>query len=246
MATLKQFLGLSSTVEIRNLFVYNTNQSDHLDGGRCCCYVVPSGITQAYVELWGGGGSGSGSCCCQWTYAGATPGQYVLERFAVSSGQALTICAGGSGCCSTTCCGFAGFPSFVSRSGTILACAPGGIGGCQLCFYKGFNCTGVCVPANRMDMGFCGDLSQCVFQGFSPTHNFCASDLFEAAAGSPKYSQNARVGGAFCAYEFTKMGCCYNANHWPAGPGAGGSACGGGCCWGGWGAGGLVVLTFYG
>jgi hypothetical protein len=250
MATLKQFLGLTSTLEIRNLFVYNTNQTTETNGGACCCYVVPSGITYAHVEIWGGGGGGSGACCCQWVYTNSTGGQYGVKRFAVTAGDVLTVCAAGSTCCGPNCKGPDGFPSFVSRSGSILACAAGGVGGCALCFYKGWNCTGVCVPSQRADLvqssPVCADISQCSFQGQSVTHNFCFSDMWEGLNGAPKLNNNHRIGGSHCAYEFTKVGCCKLDNSWPAGGGNGSGSCGGGCCWGGWGAGGLVILTFYG
>lgn len=250
MASLTDFLGLNSKTEIQHLFVYNTNQIEVLDGGRCCCYVVPDGINYAYVEMWGGGGGGNGGCCCQWPYGMSSPGNYILDRFTVTPGDVLTVCAAGSTCCGPSCKGPDGFPSFISRSGTILACAGAGYGGCALCFYKGgFPCTGLCVGANRMARAQCGDISVCTHQGMSVTHNFCASDMFEANAGSPKYAQNLRIGASHCNTpegSYTRSGCDRNPTHWPAGGGNGGSGCGGGCCWGGWGAGGLVILTFYG
>jgi hypothetical protein len=246
MASLKQFLGLNIPVSMSHVFVYKTTQVDVTDGGQCCLYTVPASSSYVHVEMWGGGGGGSGACCCQWAYGQPSPGMYVKKRFSVTAGDALTICAASSTCCGPNCKGPDGFPSFLTRSGTTLVCAPGGFGGCALCFYKGgFPCTGLCVPGNRTDQAACADLAQCVMQGMSPTHNFCASDFWEGNAGSPKYAQNLRLGGSTCAYEYTKMGCCKNANHWPAGGGNGAGSCGGGCCWGGWGAGGLVILTIF-
>ena len=250
MSSLTDFLQLNAKTEIQNLYVYNTTQISVTDGGRCCCAVVPLGITFANVEIWGGGGGGNGGCCCQWPYGMASPGHYTLDKFAVVPGQALTICAGGSTCCGPNCKGPDGFPSFVSRSGTVLACAAGGIGGCALCFYKGaFPCTGLCVGASRQDQAHVGDLGICTTQGMSVTHNFCASDMFEALSGSPKFAQNLRIGASHCNTpegSYTRSGCDRATTNWPGGAGNGGSGCGGGCCWGGWGASGLVILTFYG
>jgi hypothetical protein len=80
----------------------------------------------------------------------------------------------------------------------------------------------------------------------SVAHNFCHTGNYEALAGAPKYSQNMRLGADNCGTDQTRQGCDENRNAFPAGGGSGGSSCGGGCCWGGWGAGGMVVLTFYG
>ena len=80
----------------------------------------------------------------------------------------------------------------------------------------------------------------------SVAHNFCATGNFETSPGAPKLAQNMRIGLNNCSGSFTNTGCCRVTNHWPSGGGGSASACGGGCCWGGWGAGGLVVLTFYG
>lgn len=250
MSSLTDFLGLNAKTEIQHLYVYNPSQIAVTDGGRCCAYTVPNGISYAYVEMWGGGGGGNGGCCCQWPYGMASPGNYVLDRFTVSAGDVLTVCAAGSTCCGPNCKGPDGFPSFVSRSGSIIACAHGGIGGCALCFYKGaFPCTGLCVGASRQDRAQTGDISICTTQGMSVTHNFCASDLFEALNGSPKFAQNLRIGASHCNTpegSYTRSGCDRVPTNWPGGAGNGGSGCGGGCCWGGWGASGLVILTFYG
>ena len=248
MSDLTQFLGLVTSTGINSVHVYNTNIGNAvLDGGQCCAVAVPGTSTKVHIEMWGGGGGGNGACCCQWPYGQPNSGQYTKRTVAVAGGDTLTICAAGSTCCSPNCKGQDGYPSFVLQNGSTIACVLGGCGGCALCFYKGqWPCTGLCVAANLRNGAICGDIGICTYQGMSVTHNFCSSDQFEATAGSPKLSQNLRIGGAHCAYSFTRAGCCRNPNHWPGGAGNGGSSCGGGCCWGGWGAGGLVILTFHG
>jgi hypothetical protein len=248
MADLRQFLGLNITTGASSLVVFNTDRGESAqNGGRCCAYTVDGTTTRVNVELWGGGGDGNGSCCCMWPYSMPSPGQYVSTTFTVASGDILTICAGGTGCCSQNCCGNRGFASFVNRNGNTCAFANGGWGGCGLCFYKTQNCTGVCEPARRRSDSGTGNLVYCTYAGQSVTHSFCATGFHESAAGSPKYSQNLRQGNTSCGNgSWTNNGCCRVSNHFPGGGGGGGSACGGGCCWGGWGAGGLVVLTFYG
>ena len=247
MANLTQFLGLTSSSSASSLVVFNTDRGDSVqNGGRCCCYVIDGSTTRVTVEAWGSGGDGNGACCCQWPYAMPAAGQYVTKTFTVAGGDYLTICAAGSGCCSPNCCGTQGLPSFVQRNGNTCAYAYGGHGGCAVCFYKSFSCVGICHAAcTRRDAGT-GDLVYCTYAGMSATHNFCATGLWETIAGSPKYSQNMRIGRSVCNGQYTQTGCCRIMNHFPAGGGGGGSACGGPCCWGGWGAGGMVTLTFYG
>ena len=247
MANLTQFLGLTATTGASSLTVFPADRGDSVsNGGRCCAYTIGGTTTKVHVEVWAGGGDGGGACCCMWPVTMPAPGQYVTKTFAVSSGDVLTICAAGSGCCSQPCCGNQGFPSFVNRNGTTCAYAYGGGGGCVNCWYKNFNCTGVCHPGCLQACAGTGDFIGCTYTGMSVAHNFCATGNFETSAGSPKYSQNMRLGETNCSASWTNNGCCRGVNHWPGGGGYGASACGGGCCWGSWGAGGLVVLTFYG
>jgi hypothetical protein len=246
MASLKSFLGgRDAKVEPLVFYVFNTNVGDAVsDGGSCCSVVIPQGYKSAIVEMWGGGGAGGGGCCCQWPYVHPSSGSYVQTRFSVELGETYTVCAAGSTGCTTFCGGIVGNPSFIVRSGgDVCACAHGGINGCSLCFFKSFACTGVCVPsASHADTNI-GSISVCSSRGYSQTSNFCATDMYEAQPGTPKLSQNSRIGFNHCSVQFTISGCCRNKNHWPGGPGNGAGACGGPSCWGGWGAGGLVIMT---
>lgn len=228
-------------------YVFNTSTDTESNGGACCCVIIPAGFTAATVELWGGGATGGGACCCMWPYSQATPGSYVSSRFPVVAGEFYTVCAAGSTGCSAACCGIGGNPSFIARNGaSMCACAHGGLAGCTLCFFKSFNCTGICVPSEIHIAANVGCLSVCGARGTSQTSNFCATDMLETTMGSPKFAQNSRLGHDHCCSQFTQSGCCRLRNHWPGGPGNGAGACGGGCCWSGWGAGGLVIMTIYG
>jgi hypothetical protein len=246
MASLKTLLG--ATVEKSQplvFYVFNTNVGEAVnDGGRCCAVVIPAGYKSAIVELWGGGGTGGGSCCCQWPYSQASAGSHVQTKFSVESGETYTVCAAGSTGCTQFCGGISGTPSFIVRAGgSTCACAHGGISGCNLCFFKGFSCTGICVPSCVNASANIGCVSVCTARGYSQTSNFCASDMYESIPGSSKFSQNSRMGFNQCTSSAARVGCCRNRNHWPSGPGNGGGACGGGFCWSGWGAGGLVIMT---
>ena len=122
MANLTQFLGLTASTGASSLTVFPADRGDSVqNGGRCCNYIIDGSTTRVNVELWGGGGDGNGACCCQWPYAMPAPGQYVSKTFTVVSGDSLTICAAGSGCCSPNCCGTQGLPSYVNKNGSTQA-----------------------------------------------------------------------------------------------------------------------------
>lgn len=245
MSNLRDFLGLESSTTIEQINVYNTDQ-EGIHSGRCCLYTVPSGVSAATFEIWGGGASGGGACCCMWPNRSATAGQYVLKNLSIESGNEITICAAGSTPgCSCFCGGCNGYPSFILCNGSTVACACGGCQGKTQCFFWNFNCGGICRGGSRDTAGQ-GDVRGCRYMGYSVASFWCHNDHWEALQGAPKYQANLRHGGSPCVIELTKMGCCYNRNAWPGGPGANGSACGDGYCWHAWGAGGLVIVTFYG
>lgn len=228
-----------------SFYVYNTS-TDVINSGQCCCIVIPSGFKTAIVELWGAGGTGSGACCCQWPYSQATPGSYVYSEFPVVAGEFYIVCAAGTTGCSPNCRGCDGPPSFILRNAaTTCACAHGGLAGCALCFFKNLGCTGICIPSEVYNAANIGCLSVCAARGTSQTSNFCQTDSHESTSGSPKFAQNTRLGHNHCCVQWAQSGCCRLRNHFPGGPGNGGSSCGGACCFSGWSGGGLVIMTIY-
>ena len=115
--------------------VYNTNTDSVSNGGACCCWVVPVGVTWAVFETWSGGGDGAGACCCMGPYWGPGGGNYSKKYLPVTSGTYFILCGGGSGCCAQQCCGTCGLSSFVLCSNsTNVAYSCGGYMGCVLCF----------------------------------------------------------------------------------------------------------------
>ena len=251
MATLTDFIGETVSTSLEQIYVWhNTGRNgDGFDNGCCCCFQLGS-YTTVEVELWGAGGNGAGACCCMWPYCEATAGSYSRKRIDVSSYSYLTLCSAGTGvgsCCYRGCCGATGYPSFVLGDGSAtLACAPGGLGGRTLCFYKSFNCFGNCINAGCHRQGTLNStICQPMYRGTSFTNQWCAQDWWESPIGAPKFAQNTRMGNNYCQSDWTRMGCCRQGNVWPGGGGTSGSSCGGPCCWGGWGAGGLVILTAY-
>lgn len=232
-------------VRPQTVYVYNTGLGESInDGGRCCGFVVPSQYTIARAELWGGGGGGAGGCCCQYGACGASPGQYVIHTFAVTSGQVVTICAGGSTTCALTCCGICGNPSFITYNSSIVACAAGGTGAQSACFFNAGSACGIISPSGIVNNSGVGDLVFCQYTGVEQAGS-CYQDSFGFAMGTPKLQPTTRKGVNACVVSVAGAGCARFKNHWPSGAAGSAGACGGACCWGGWGAGGIVSVTFY-
>lgn len=248
MSTLRDLLPTTtytSNYAQQQLAVYNTNISAVTNGGQCCCWQVPAGVTWAIFELWGGGGDGAGSCCCMGNYWGPGSGNYTKKRLDVTAGCYFCICAAGSGCCALTCCGQCGYPSWVMcQNGTMATCAGGGYIGCTLCFRSYQGCTGICVPACSYGCTYSGDFAYPSTNSIAKESNYCWSNQWTGQPGSPKFGGTFRVGMEYCTTQLTRNGNDYYPSRWPGGAGANSRACGGGCCFGGWGAGGLVLITY--
>jgi len=224
------------------MYVYNTNVDSVTNGGRCCLWTVPAGVTWAKFEVWGGGGDGGGACCCQQPAKGGGSGSYARKTTRVVPGQTYTLCAGGSGCCSQNNCGSNGFPSYACGGTTygICLCASGGEGGASCCWAAiggNYHCSSnICGSACGYDLAICG------IQG-SAHQSWCGYDSWTYLASGPVIGSGSRISRTHCG-EFW-MGCDAIGGHagWPGG-GGGTAMSYGGCCWGGWGAGGLVIVTY--
>lgn len=226
--------------------VWNTNDLTALNGGRCCCWVVPAGVTWARFELWGGGGSGAGACCCMGPLFGPGNGQFSKKHITVTAGTSFLICAAGSGCCHTQCCGTCGFKSFVqcNTGGAIVACAGGGYFGCVACFQSYQGCVGHCYPSCLLNADNSGDISYGSFNAVRKESQYCFQRMWSRDAGAPQLANNTRHSPDYCCTQLTRQGCDIIHPKWPSGAGANARACGGGCCWGVFGTGGLVLVTF--
>lgn len=229
-----------STYGVLNIF--NTNIGNVANGGQCCLWTVPAGVKWARFEVWGGGGDGGGACCCQQPSMGGGSGTYARKTTRVVPGQQYTICAGGSGCCSQSCQGTRGFPSYVcnpTATYPLCLCASGGFGGNSSCFYSIASCfhcaTNICGCACGHDLAMCGVTG-------SAHASWCGFDAWHYIAQAPYVGGGMRVTRSHCG-EFW-MGCdAAGGNTFPAG-GGGTAISYGACCWGGWGSGGLVIVTF--
>ena len=238
---------ITSNYKQIQIAVFNGNIESANNGGRCCCWVVPQGASWATFELWSAGGDGAGACCCMGPYWGPGAGQYVKRELQVTGGCFFTVCAAGSGCCAQQCCGVCGNPSWVTcgTGGGMSACAGGGHMGCVLCFRTYMGCTGICIPACSYGCNNVGNMAMPSVSGVSKVSNYCWSNMWQGAQGTPKLGNNFRQGLEYCTTQLTRDGYFgIEGPKWPGGPGNSATACGGGCCWGGYGAGGLVLITY--
>lgn len=130
-----------------NAAVYMDGKSYTLGGMNCTggtsytssgnsSYIVPAGVTELTVKVWGGGGGGAGS---GWNALGGNGGGggYASSVLSVTPGETLTISVGGGGgggganggCCGQGRGGAGGGYSSILRGTTHLITAPGGGGG---------------------------------------------------------------------------------------------------------------------
>lgn len=234
-----------SSTALNVLYVYNTSVTSVTNGGRCCAWVVPVGATWAKFEVWGGGGSGAGACCCQQPYQAGASGSYTRKSTRVTPGETYTICAAGSGCCSTTCCGVCGYPSYACNASAtypVCLCSSGGSGGISPCFVAFAGC---CMCTSCITGTTCGgDFSMPGHTSGSHDGGSCGFDSWHYVPSAPYKSSGVRVTRD---HNGTQFGCDMLGSTtalFPAGGGASTVSCGGGCCWGQWGSGGMVVITY--
>jgi hypothetical protein len=234
----------AGSVAYTTLTVYNTNKETANNGGQCCLWTAPAGVTWAAIELWGGGGGGSGACCCMSGWPGGS-GSYARKILTVVPGQEYRICAAGSTVCSQSCClGCPGNPSYVYdvTAAINVVCASGGDRGCARCnFMVGCNCQGC--PQYQCG-SHCGSFGICGVTGSAKGSPMCSGSAYQFMPSAPFTFTGNRITkdacSGFCG------GCCQGGYAaWPGGGGATATShTTGGYC-GVAGAGG-VVNVFYG
>jgi hypothetical protein len=253
MATLSQLFpvsqylaGASASGAFSQVRIYNTNVDSPQNGGACCLWSVPSGTTWIRFELWGGGSDGPGGCCCQQPNASGGAGAYARKTVTAVAGNSYTICAGGTGCCSVSCCGTQGFTTYVcggTSTGAVNMCAAGGPPSCSLCWvgYNGCGCIGNTETCRS------GSYSGADFGlpaiGGSSNPSSCGFQSWQYVPSGPYIGTGVRHSHDYCQ---SMSGCLAIGGFasFPGGGGGGAHSNGGGCCWGGFGAGGLVVISY--
>jgi len=210
-------VGGSSTINYDEMVVYNTNIDTMSNGGRCCLWTVPSGVTWVYAEMWGGGGAGAGACCCFGGWPGGS-GSYSRKIITgLSAGATLTMCAAGSTSCVGVCCGETGFPSYITNSGsTTLICASGGSYGGARCFFNiGCSYSG----CQQYQCGsFCGTFGICGVTGSAKGSAYCSGNSYQYMPSAPFMGHNRPTKDGCSGY---CGGCCVGGYaHFPGGGGA--------------------------
>lgn len=155
----------------------------------CTSWTVPSGVTCATFELWGGGGAGAPTCCCM-CYGGeaGSGGAYTMKTIPVTPGSVYNFVVGCGGCGSeqwyqSNACGCSGGTTYITGTGLTNLCAVGGQGG-RWCNASPTNTS---VLANRA-LAYGGDLnlpgipSQTFGCGWYPGSSQCSIAL---TGGSP-------------------------------------------------------------
>lgn len=225
-------------------YIQNASNSAQ-NGGQCCLWTVPTGVTRVTFELWGAGGDGPGARCCEWGGVAPNSGSYAIKTVDTTSGCQYRLCAAGAGC-EGCCCGIStrGISSFVFdvTAGANIACGCGGAGGDQDITRGGVEAY-TCCWGRLGECGF-GDFGMAGVGGVHFRNQFCHSTQYDIIAGG---FGSGRKTGDKCAYGgMSRWGgeIASTCPSFPAGAGAAGRSCGGGYCYGQHGAGGLIKVTF--
>lgn len=253
MPSLRTLLSDLSPPSIGNakeiFYVRNINYASN-NGGCCCAWTVPAGVTSATFEMWGGGASGGGSRKCEHNGYGATTGVYAVKSVPVVAGQVWTICAGGSTCdgdstgicCS---CGCPGCHSYVTCvDSTVVACAQGGCSGDQSVSCQSYSLGTYSCCWSKLRTGSISDIE---FQGSGTTYirnRFCHNTMYEIYPGGANTGRAGKdlcgVGG-FCQCALQRYPSC---PAWPGGVGGHAITCGDGYRTGQHGASGQIKVAF--
>lgn len=254
MGALKTLLeyggGGGGSVSVDAMAVYHTNRDSASNGGCCCAWTVPTGVTWFSVEMWGGGGGGAGSCCC---FFGTPGGSGSYSRKIIQhptpgttlAGRVYRICAGGStGCSTQPAGGCAGNPSYVygESEGSNIVCASPGTKGCSHCWGP----IGSSYMGCRSEMcgSWTGGFGMCGVGGAYKGTSYCSGTAWSWAPSAPFMGGMMRPGKDACSGY-----CCgCGTGGWPHFPGGGGwttsSHTSGHVGCGAAGAGGLVLLQW--
>jgi len=261
MTTLTTLLSSISPTNIGNppgyLQVYHTSITSVSNGGCCCLWTVPAGVTSVTFELYGGGASGNDACCCAWTAVEPTAGNYAVKQVDVVAGCQFKICAGGSTACAHNisnggCHGCSSYVEAVTGS-TVVGCACGGFcGSSQPGFSSPFTSYTCCWGRingdnNTSRNSSVNDIDIMGTGGNSHKIQHCFTEHFSTGSGG--WNMDSWRSFSFCDTTWQRQGGDVHSGGqgwgmWPGGPGTSGIACGGGHCWGTFGAGGTIIVRY--
>lgn len=262
MATLSSLLSTLAPGSVGNaptfFRVYNTSINSVSNGGCCCLWTVPAGVTSVTFDVWAGGGSGSDGCCCSYQAYGGSSGQFTTKTIDTQAGCQYRICAGGSGACAynVSNCGCIGCSSYVVAitGGSNVLCAEGGdSGNAQPGFTSPFSSYSCCWgringgDSNSKQGGNLGDYYIPGVAGGASRNQFCFTHYYYYTSGGHGSSH----GRSYTLCDTTWYGSgrqkhngdAYR-NQFPAGPGFSAIGCGGTHDYSTGGAGGLVIVSY--
>lgn len=228
-------------------FFVQYSQTGHQNGGCCCLWTVPAGVTRVTFELWGAGGDGSGGFCCESSAMGAISGSYAIKQIDSIAGRQYRLCAAGSGCC-TYCydIGNTGSPSYVFgiTENAVVACAAGGCGGNNSPTRYGSGEGYTCCWGRYSDNCGVGDIAFPGTGGTGIRNQYCHSNQYHIVGSGPL------SGGGRWSPDRCSIWACNGTNimksesPFPGGPGGDPNVCGGGMCYGQFGQGGMIKISY--
>jgi hypothetical protein len=243
LKTMLQYGGGGGTVAVDSMVVYHTSVDNMENGGCCCLWTVPTGVTWFAVEMWGGGGGGAGNCCCFFGIPGGA-GSYARKIITTVAGQQYRFCAGGSTTCANTNTGCPGYPSYaygVTEAANVI-CASAGKVGCNYCWG----------PIGTSYMGcsayecgsWCGGFGICGMSGAFKGTAFCSGTAWNWAPQAPFTGDFFRPARDACS------GYCCGCGqqgyaYWPGSGGGTASSHNSYCGCGAAGAGGLIIVEWH-
>lgn len=239
LSSLKVDLAPASNPGITSFTISNDSRSQN-NGGRCCLWTVPDGVTQVTFELWGSGPNGAAARCCQATVFTGSGGMYAMRTISTVAGCTYTLCAAGSGCCSSSCNGSTGATTYVSGSGIATTCAPSGEPGRTSCFtLDGATCCAGCVVCKTSAGEWCmPGIRNTTHKegGCLNTNKWVMGGAYQL--GTFNATRSLCLNTTYC------NACCWGYGHFPAGPGSNAITCSGVCRCGTPGMGGVIRVSF--
>lgn len=251
-----------STAVVNQDFYYDCCYWDPTNGGCCYQWTVPCKALTIKFEILSGGGTGGPARCCTGGFHPGGSGAYGVKTLHAHKGDftpgstQYTICAGGSqrcsccGCCTgRTGCGFCGCTSYVQGSGLNNFCATGGGWGHHKCAEWCYTCkfNSQCNFCHNEAMAcVCGnwDFALGGVSGGESANQYCNTEHYPHTGSAPGPWGASFVKGRAKCGTGNAVGCCYGHALFPGGAGfTGGTE--GSDCWGSFGAGGLVVVTYW-
>ena len=264
LTTLLADIGPTSVGNIpQRLRVWNTSHTSAANGGCCCLWTVPAGITSLVFKLWGGGSSGNDGCCCSFEAYQGTSGSYVWYQMDTQAGCQYRICAGSSTGCAydksnTSCYGCPSYVYDVTAAATIICACGGDEGSQQPGFQSPYNAYTCCFGriqggSSSATQGYVADANKGIIMpgigGHGTRNTYCHTQYYYWTHSG--FNQPGQMNEDLCScwyqqgrYVMCTSGDPFTGNKFPGGPGTSGIACGGSHCDGQPGGGGKVYVYY--